>query len=357
MKILIQLAIFAAVTSLLCANAPNLLPFQGHLTDAQGAPVADGSRLVHFQIYDTPVGGRLLWVGETHRLSVNDGLVNVVLGSKTSLAKIDFSETRYLEITIDADRNEILDAADPPLLPRQLIVPGLFAHQSRNSQTLDSHDWSAILKGGKDPSVYKIDGARIADNSIQRSHLSIFPILGSDITGLQVGTENVTEQAVTQSKLAERNVVEPTLNSPEIRTTPIGQIARSLPVEGFKTSQRAPHKVVDELTIRISTTGRPVMLMLTSKPNPDDGSFYGITREDRKTPLAQISYWREETKIAEFVIQGHGDVQPGGHRSLQSCLYLDDVEPGTHTYQVRVRTELNSVQLRLEGIVLVAYEL
>jgi hypothetical protein len=82
-------------------DAPKLLPFQGRLTDQNGNMVTNGVRLVQFKIYDAPSAGNAVWAGEIHRTTVNGGLVNVLLGTKTSLNGVDFDRTLYLEITVD----------------------------------------------------------------------------------------------------------------------------------------------------------------------------------------------------------------------------------------------------------------
>src|SRR5260221_14156513 len=110
--------------------APKLLPFQGRLTDQSGVGVSDGVRLVQFKIYDAPVGGQAVWNGEVQKLTVNGGLISTLLGSKASLSSVDFNNALYLELTIDANNDNQITAADPPMLPRQAILPALFAKES-----------------------------------------------------------------------------------------------------------------------------------------------------------------------------------------------------------------------------------
>ena len=69
-----------------------VLPFQGRLTDANGNSLADGSRVVQFKIYDAPVGGRAVWNGEVHNLTINSGLVSTLLGTKATFAGVDFND-------------------------------------------------------------------------------------------------------------------------------------------------------------------------------------------------------------------------------------------------------------------------
>src|SRR5260221_696290 len=42
-------------------EGPRLVPFQGRLTDQNGAAVSDGARLVQFKIYNAPLGGQAVW--------------------------------------------------------------------------------------------------------------------------------------------------------------------------------------------------------------------------------------------------------------------------------------------------------
>src|SRR6266850_6098378 len=122
-------------------TAPKLLPYQGRLTDQNGGAVSNGVRLVQFKIYDVPTGGSPVWAGELHRATVNGGLVNVLLGSKTPFAGVDFNRQLYLEITVDINGDNAITAADPPMLPRQAILPVIFATESANSRLLASNDW------------------------------------------------------------------------------------------------------------------------------------------------------------------------------------------------------------------------
>ncbi len=153
-------------------QAQRLLPFQGRLTDANSKPIPDGSKLVQFQIYSDSVGGSSLWAGELHRVTINGGLVNVMLGSKNPLpkdradqpGKSFFDQPLYLQITVDANGDGQINANDPPLLPRQAILPVLFAGESalsRDSQKLGGYDWSPIF-GTNGPSG-KMDGTRIVN--------------------------------------------------------------------------------------------------------------------------------------------------------------------------------------------------
>src|ERR1043165_1841401 len=142
--------------------AARLLPFQGRLSDANGAAVPDGARVVQFKIYDAPVGGRAVWNGEVQKLTINAGLVSTILGTKASLSGVDFNQDLYLEITIDANGDGQISLADPPLLPRQSILPAVFAYESGNSSFLKGYDWSPLF-GTNNPADGTLLSSKIAD--------------------------------------------------------------------------------------------------------------------------------------------------------------------------------------------------
>ena len=175
-------------------TAPKLLPFQGRLTDQSGGPVTNGVRLVQFKIYDVPTGGSSVWAGELHRTTVNGGLVNVILGSKTPLDGVDFNKQLYLEITVDVNADNQITAADPPLLPRQSILPAVFAVSAdvaAKMSVLDAQGkpiqgqafgWSAIFDNGN-PSTGHVPASKLVNASITTQQLHPSVALGIVPTG------------------------------------------------------------------------------------------------------------------------------------------------------------------------------
>jgi hypothetical protein len=192
-----------ALTSFFAANTraqSSLLPFQGLLTDTTGLAAPDGAKVVEFKTYDAPTGGTVRWACEVHKLSVDGGLVNTMLGSKASLGRVDFSAPRYLQITVDANEDGQVTAADPPLLPRQSVVPAVFAMEAgnaRDSNKLAGANWSAVPvdAGGaavNDPSAGFINGAKIREGSIDGSKLAAGSVCGG--TGGSIKDGSVTKE-------------------------------------------------------------------------------------------------------------------------------------------------------------------
>jgi hypothetical protein len=196
------------------SEAPKLLPFQGRLTDANGTVVPDGLMVVQFKLYDAPIGGQAVWSGEVQKLTVNGGLVSTLLGSKASMVAVDFNKSLYLELTIDANNDGQITGADPPMLPRQIILPAIFASETANSRELAGHDWSDLLVSGNDPSIGFLRGNKIQTASITGAQLTagtitsnqIAPqtitgglIASGTITSNQIGSETIDLANLTQS--------------------------------------------------------------------------------------------------------------------------------------------------------------
>ncbi|HAB18261.1 MAG TPA: phage tail protein [Verrucomicrobiota bacterium] len=188
----------------LAQPAPKLLPFQGRLTDPNGVAVHDGVRLIQFKMFDEPSGGPPKWSGELHRTTVNGGLVNVLLGSKTPLTGVDFDRQIYLEITVDINTDNAITAADPPMLPRQVLLPVVFAKeaaQARDSHNLAGHDWAALLDRN-DPVNGRLLGSKISDGTLPAAAIGDGALPGSKITDATIAAEKLVPASVGTEQLA-----------------------------------------------------------------------------------------------------------------------------------------------------------
>lgn len=141
-KLTAMIVAMAMAFAVFGADAPYLIPFQGRLTDQKGVAYTEGQYTLIFNLYDTAVGGTSLWTERHEKVGVINGMVNLFLGSITSLDEQDFSKTRYLGITVDADGNA--NSYDPEMIPRQMIIP---AFHAQNANKLQGMDWSAVLSG------------------------------------------------------------------------------------------------------------------------------------------------------------------------------------------------------------------
>ena len=60
------------------AQIPQLISYQGRLTDASGTPIT-GNRNMTFRIYDAKTGGSKVWE-DTYSVTIDEGIFDVLLG-------------------------------------------------------------------------------------------------------------------------------------------------------------------------------------------------------------------------------------------------------------------------------------
>lgn len=154
MKHFFSTVVFAAITiglsvSSASAAVPQMLTYQGRLTNSSGAPLTEVVALT-FKIYSDSLGTTALWTEVHPTVSVTDGLFTVVLGSVTPIPGSVFTgAVRWLGIQVD------IDAELRPLRPL-LSAPDAF--QSLRADT------AGIAKSIADNSV---TSAKIVNGAIQ----------------------------------------------------------------------------------------------------------------------------------------------------------------------------------------------
>lgn len=175
--LMMSLMTLGMAPALYAVPSPQFIPFQGIVTDQGGIPI-DGTTNIVFTIYNQSSGGSPLWTESHNNVVVDQGLINVVLGTITSFgsAGLDFAEFLYLGITV---------GAGPELVPRQILIPAFWAKDADHANDADKltgHDWSAILVSGNDPSTGQIEGSKIESSGITSAQIQDGTITGSDIS-------------------------------------------------------------------------------------------------------------------------------------------------------------------------------
>jgi len=147
------------------AEVPQLINYQGRLTDDGGEP-ANGSKFMKFKIYGSVSGDDSLWSSGLQAVTITDGLFNYELGSNVVLPADLFTgnDPRYLGITVDTDAE---------IVPRvQFITVPYAFHASVADSTASDGDW--IIDGGD---VYRPTGYVGIGNTNPREDL----VVGNDI--------------------------------------------------------------------------------------------------------------------------------------------------------------------------------
>jgi len=115
--------------SLLQAQVPQLLNYQGFLTNPGGAPI-NASVTMTIKLYDASSGGSVLYTEIQPSVSVNNGVFNAVIGSINPLT-LPFNAPYWLTVTINADGE---------MNPRQQVTASAYALRAANAD--------ALAKGG-----------------------------------------------------------------------------------------------------------------------------------------------------------------------------------------------------------------
>lgn len=165
-------------TSAATGDVPQTILYQGRLTNMSGRPLID-STVVTFTIYNTAVGGEMIWT-ETHDLKPDDfGLFTVELGSILPLdGSIIDGQKLYLGIMIESSTE---------MSPRQLLTSVPYAVNAGIAQTLNS---TTRLK----PSIIEGTAATLFGNQTfigQNEFLGRLKITSGDILVSDSLTANV----------------------------------------------------------------------------------------------------------------------------------------------------------------------
>jgi hypothetical protein len=116
---------------------PQMLSYQGKLTDTLGVPVPDGNYQLTFRLYTAASGGSAFWT-EPQTIMVKSGLFSALLGAVTPISSLPDAGALYLSLQV---------AADPELLPRLRIASAAYSYlasRSANSDLLQGKDTTAL---------------------------------------------------------------------------------------------------------------------------------------------------------------------------------------------------------------------
>ena len=100
------------------AGIPQVINFQGYLTDASGNPL-NGMHTLTFTIYDAATGGDALW-SETREVVIKNGVFSVSLGEQNPI-NLSFDSSYWLGIQVDND---------PEMAPRYRLTSAAYSYHA-----------------------------------------------------------------------------------------------------------------------------------------------------------------------------------------------------------------------------------
>ena len=140
------------------AEVPQMINYQGRLTDTTGAPI-DTTVSMTFAIYTDSIGTDSVWSETQDPVIVEDGMFNVLLGSVTPISYSVFDgSTRYLGVKV---------GTDDEMSPRRPLVSGGYAFRSEWADStefcyIESVFYDTIHTDGdwefSDSNIYRLEG-------------------------------------------------------------------------------------------------------------------------------------------------------------------------------------------------------
>ena len=159
------------------AEVPNLISYQGILTDNGGNPVPDAvSYPITFTIYDDSLLSEthLLWT-ETQFIAIKNGMFGTMLGSIKPLNPLPFDKQYYLGVT----RN------GAELKPRLKLLSTPYSKRAAVADSASKADTAKYAKSAGSLNVNsivgRIDSSKIADSAVTSSKIKNNSILRVDV--------------------------------------------------------------------------------------------------------------------------------------------------------------------------------
>ena len=182
------------------AQVPQMINYQGQLTDNNGSPV-NGPVTMVFKIFDAATGGLELY-SETQSVTVTGGIFNVLIGSTNAipLTLFDSSTSRFLQISVNG----------AVLTPRRQFGSVPYAFTSRSAggiQQIDAGNAISVTKPTGPATTINVSNNSINDDEVQNESLS-----DSSLAPGSVGNSEIADNAVTGAKIQSGQIVK-SLNS------------------------------------------------------------------------------------------------------------------------------------------------
>ena len=320
-RICVYATLFISVCVVSGQTVPQLINYQGRLTDQNGAPLTAALYGLQFRLWDSPTATNasdLIW-GQQQNVAVQtNGVFNVILGSPggsaipgdtpavNNIAYAFNGSNCFLGVTI-VTSNSVAITSPSEILPRQQLLSVPFAFNALNAASASFA--SSVAPGS---------------------------IVNASLTAGCIQNTNLAAAIVTLANLAPR---------PIGTNVPIGGLAISAAINA---SNAGPNQALPQSTITITTTGRPVFVFITAANGAASCYLFDDTQS---SGAGQIGIQRDEVLIGTYAwyMETLNQVQIPG-----SLIFLDIPPAGTHTYTIDA---VGGHDLIISNAKLVAFEL
>jgi hypothetical protein len=187
--------------SLALADVPQMINYQGRLTDGTGAPVADGPYQIKFKIYGSAGGNDSLWRSGFRSVEVTGGSFDYKLGFNSPLPDDLFQAgiERWLGVTVEGD---------PEITPRAQLVSMPYSFHSLRADTAGytegMGDITAVIAGSGLSGGGTSDevSLSVTEGGITSAHIATDAVGSSEIAANAVNVSEIADFAVRNGKIA-----------------------------------------------------------------------------------------------------------------------------------------------------------
>jgi len=203
------LALLLSVSLASAQTVPNLLSYQGRVTDASGTLIGNSApvnRTVTFRIYSDSSGGSALYA-ETQNATISGGEFSVLIGNGTGVPgspgpsapaspvnvlndtlNSTVYQSLYLGITVD---DGVPSTVDAEISPRQQLVSGAFAFRAGVAQAVVSGAVNTAMIGDSQISTNKVAASAITSAKIADANITNAKLADSTITATKLDTTSI----------------------------------------------------------------------------------------------------------------------------------------------------------------------
>jgi Chaperone of endosialidase len=195
-RLIVLLAAIIMVFSIVIADVPNYMNYQGKLTDDIGDPVADGQYNIVFKIYDQATDGITLWTSSPALANVSNGLFSVQLGPFQDNLFTSSNEY-WLSLMVESE---------PEMTPRTQILSAPMALAAKNLDgQIETSDEGMVFKNDVGDSAIIISSAPSSGASIKMFKPSSGPPIVLEVNDstakVGIGTDSPSTPLVVGSDL------------------------------------------------------------------------------------------------------------------------------------------------------------